>query len=151
MVPLAFHTEYSPIITTQLDTGAACSAMSYTELLNILQSGEVELDAPGGKIRLYDRRVVEPLGSYTFTRYQQRTGRISASSERSTCRSRWCSSNCILRYGSGATTEDALKDHVSNLLSLLDRARSMNLMLNKKKLRLRLDQVTYMGHSFISK
>ena len=41
--------------------------MSYTDLLNILQIGEVELDPPGGKIRLYDGRVVEPLGSYTFT------------------------------------------------------------------------------------
>ena len=65
MVQLKFHTEYSPIITTQLDTGATCSAtcMSYTDLLNILQSGEVELDAPGGKIRLYDGRVAAPLGS----------------------------------------------------------------------------------------
>ena len=67
MVPLTFHTEYSPVITTQLDTGATCSAMSYTDLQNILQIGEVELDPPGGKIRLYDGRVVEPLGSYTFT------------------------------------------------------------------------------------
>ena len=56
----------------------------------------------------------------------------------------------ILCYGSGETMEDALKDHDSNLLNLLDRARSMNLKLNKKKLRLRLDQVTYMGHSFTS-
>ena len=52
----------------------------------------------------------------------------------------------ILCYGSGETMEDALKDHDSNLLNLLDRARSMNLKLNKKKLRLKLDQVTYMGH-----
>ena len=56
----------------------------------------------------------------------------------------------ILCYGSGETMEDALKDHDSNLLNLLDRARSMNFKLNKKKLRLRLDQVTYMGHSFTS-
>ena len=40
--------------------------MSYTNLLNILQSGEIRLDPPGGKIRLYDGHVVEPLGSYTF-------------------------------------------------------------------------------------
>ena len=46
--------------------------------------------------------------------------------------------------------EDALKDHDSNLLNLLDRARSMNLKLNKKKLRLRLEQVIYMGHSVTS-
>ena len=55
-----------------------------------------------------------------------------------------------LCYGGGETMEDALKDHDSNLLSLLDRARSMNLKLNKKKLRLRLHQVTHMGHSFKS-
>ena len=67
MVPLTFHTEHSPVIRTQLDTGATCSAMWYTDLLNIWQSGEIELDPPGGKIRLYDGRVVEPLGSYTFT------------------------------------------------------------------------------------
>ena len=30
MVPLTFHTEYSPTVTTQLDTGATCSAMSST-------------------------------------------------------------------------------------------------------------------------
>ena len=46
--------------------------------------------------------------------------------------------------------EDALKDHDSNLLNLLDRAHSMNLKLNKLKLRLKLDQVTYMGHLFTS-
>ena len=67
MVILTFHTEYSPVIRTQLDTGATGSAMSYTDLLNILQSGEVELDPPGGKLRLYDGRVVKPLGSYIFT------------------------------------------------------------------------------------
>ena len=67
MVPLTFHTEHSPVIRTQLDTGATCSALLYTDLLNILQSGEIELDPPGGKIRLYDGRVVEPLRSYTFT------------------------------------------------------------------------------------
>ena len=53
MVPFTFHTEYSPIVTTQLDTRATYSAMSYTDLLNVLQLGEVQLDPPGGKIRLY--------------------------------------------------------------------------------------------------
>ena len=46
-VPLTFHTEYSSIITTQLHTGAACSAIAYTDLLNIsVQSGKVKLDPP---------------------------------------------------------------------------------------------------------
>jgi len=42
----------------------------------------------------------------------------------------------ILCYGSGETIKDALADHDSNLVSLLDRARKVNLKLNKKKLRL---------------
>ena len=56
----------------------------------------------------------------------------------------------ILCYGSGETMEDALKGYDSSLLNLLDHARSINLKLNKKKSRLRLDRVTYMGHSFTS-
>ena len=67
MVPFNFHTEYNPTVTTQLDTGATCSAMSYKDLLNILQLGEVELDPHGGKIRLYDGSVVNPLCSYIFS------------------------------------------------------------------------------------
>ncbi|CAH3153171.1 unnamed protein product [Porites evermanni] len=47
-----------------LDTGAPCSAMSYTDLLNVLQLGEVQLDPPGGTIRLYDGSVVNPFGSF---------------------------------------------------------------------------------------
>ena len=64
MVQLTFHTEYS---TTQLNTRATCSAISFSDLLNILQSGEVELDPPGGKIRRNNGHVDEPLRSYTFT------------------------------------------------------------------------------------
>ena len=64
MVPFTFHTEYSATVTTQLDTGAPCSAMSYTDLLNVLQLGEVQLDPPGGTIRLYDGSVVNPFGSF---------------------------------------------------------------------------------------
>ena len=67
MVPLTFYTKYSPTVKAQLDTGVTCSAMSYSDLLNILQSGEVQLDPTGGKIRLYDGSMVTPLGSYTFT------------------------------------------------------------------------------------
>ena len=67
MVPLTFHSEHSPIIITQLDSGATCSVMSYTDFLNILQSGEVKLHPPCGKIGLFDGPVVDPLRSYTFT------------------------------------------------------------------------------------
>ena len=51
-------------------------------------------------------------------------------------------------YGSGETVEEALSDHDSNLPNLLKCARSVNLKLNKNKLRLRLDQVTHMGQLF---
>ena len=67
MVPFTFHIEYSPTVKTQLDTGATCSAMSYKDLLNILQLGQDQLDPPAGKIRVYDGSVVNPLGSYTFS------------------------------------------------------------------------------------
>ena len=63
MVPCTFHIEYSPTVKTQLDTGATCSAMSYEDLLNILQLGQDQLDPPAGKIRVYDGSV----GSYTFS------------------------------------------------------------------------------------
>ena len=56
----------------------------------------------------------------------------------------------ILCYGSGETMEKALANHDQNLLNLLKRARKVNLKLNKKKLRLRLDQLTYMGQLFTS-
>ena len=56
---LTFHTEYTPTVSIQLDTGAMFSAMSYRDLLNILQNGE----ALGENVRLYNGHVVEPLGS----------------------------------------------------------------------------------------
>ena len=52
----------------------------------------------------------------------------------------------ILVIGSGTTDSDAVKDHDRNLKALLQRARESNLKLNKKKLKLRLHQVPYMGH-----
>ena len=52
----------------------------------------------------------------------------------------------ILVIGSGITDSDAVKDHDRNLKALLQRARESNLKLNKKKLKLRLPQVPYMGH-----
>jgi len=56
----------------------------------------------------------------------------------------------ILCYGSGEITEEALADQDRNLLNLLKRARSVNMKLKKMKLRLRLDQVTYMDQLFTS-
>ena len=47
----------------------------------------------------------------------------------------------ILVYGKGSTKEEYVKDHDNNLTKLLERARAVNLKLNKKKLKLRLSEV----------
>ena len=52
----------------------------------------------------------------------------------------------ILVYGSGSTKEEYMQDHDNNLTKLLERARAVNLKLNRKKLKLRQDEVRYMGH-----
>ncbi|KAF7652237.1 hypothetical protein LDENG_00099600 [Lucifuga dentata] len=52
----------------------------------------------------------------------------------------------ILLYGCGDTTDEALANHDRNLAALLQRAREVNLKLNKKKLKLKLSSVPYMGH-----
>ena len=54
----------------------------------------------------------------------------------------------ILVYGCGS---DYVADHDANLRRLLQRARESNLKLNKKKLRLRLEEVAYMGHLLTNK
>ena len=46
--------------------------------------------------------------------------------------------------------EEALADHDRNVVNLPKRARSVNLKFNNSKLRLKLDQVTYMGQLFTS-
>ena len=46
--------------------------------------------------------------------------------------------------------EEALADDDCHLVNLLKRARSVNLKFNKNKLRLKLEQVTYMGQLFTS-
>ena len=56
----------------------------------------------------------------------------------------------ILVTGYGATREKYMKDHDANLKGLLKRVRETNLKLNKKKLRLRLAEVPYMGHLLTS-
>ena len=56
----------------------------------------------------------------------------------------------ILVYGCGATQAEYTRDHDNNLKKLLDRARENNLKLNRKKLKLRLTEVRYMGHILTS-
>ena len=51
----------------------------------------------------------------------------------------------ILITGQGETQEEALRDHDKNLVALLQRAREVKLKLNPKKLKLRLNEVPYIG------
>ena len=56
----------------------------------------------------------------------------------------------ILVYGKGSTKEEYIQDHDHNLTKLLEQARAVNLKLNKKKLKLHLSEVRYMGHLLTS-
>ena len=56
-----------------------------------------------------------------------------------------------LVYGCGDTDEEAQKDHDRNLLQLLQRVRDINLKFNRRKLRLRLKEVAFIGRLFTSK
>lgn len=53
----------------------------------------------------------------------------------------------ILIYGCGTDDHEAQEDHDKNLLGLMDRCRQKGLKLNKDKLKLRLQEVTYLGHN----
>ena len=57
----------------------------------------------------------------------------------------------ILVYGCGDTEDEYMKDHDASLKALLKRARETNLKLNRKKLKLRLSEVVYMGHRLTAK
>jgi len=48
--------------------------------------------------------------------------------------------------GSGATVPEAEVNHDENLLALLQRCRQKGIKLNEKKLRLKREVTTYMGH-----
>ncbi len=56
-----------------------------------------------------------------------------------------CIADDILVYGAGDTEEEVMKDHNKNLRLLLQRAAEINLKLNRKKLKLCLTEVSYMG------
>ena len=51
----------------------------------------------------------------------------------------------ILVYGEGETIEDATKDHDVKLTKLLDRCKTTG-KINKKKMKLQLKEITYIGH-----
>jgi len=52
----------------------------------------------------------------------------------------------ILVFGTGKTTEEATLSHDKAIRALLDRCREQNLKLNKKKIRYKMDEISYMGH-----
>ena len=56
----------------------------------------------------------------------------------------------ILVYGVGETEKEANEDHDRKLEALLKRCRERGIALNKNKLRLRIKEVTFMGHVFTS-
>ena len=56
----------------------------------------------------------------------------------------------ILVYGVGATEEDGNADHDRKLKCLLERCKESGVALNSDKLKLRLNDVSYMGHIFSS-
>ena len=56
----------------------------------------------------------------------------------------------ILVYGCGKTQDQAVKDHDAYLIELLKCAQKVILKLNKKKLKLMISEVSYMGHLLTS-
>ncbi|PIK38272.1 GagPol [Apostichopus japonicus] len=52
----------------------------------------------------------------------------------------------ILVFGEGDTDREAIKDHDVKLEKLMERCRETNLKLNPKKLKLKLNQVPFIGH-----
>ena len=54
--------------------------------------------------------------------------------------------DAILAVGYGATDAEAQIDHYRNVAHLLERARQVNLKLNKSKVKLRKTEVNFMGH-----
>lgn len=52
----------------------------------------------------------------------------------------------ILVYGKGQDIAQAQQDHENNLKALLDRCREKSIKINKEKMKLRMEELTYMGH-----
>ena len=52
----------------------------------------------------------------------------------------------ILIYGTGDPHEESVSSHDDAMRALLKRCRERNIKLNKKKLRFKMDEVSYMGH-----
>jgi transposase InsO family protein len=61
-----------------------------------------------------------------------------------------CIADDILIAGSGDTIEAAEMDHDKNLRALLDRCREKNIKLNREKIQLHRESISYMGHVLTS-
>ena len=55
----------------------------------------------------------------------------------------------ILVYGTGDTDEEAEHSHDAAMIALFERCKERGIKIIKRKLRFKLDSVTYMGHTFI--
>ena len=113
---------------------------------------QVELDDESSKLTVFET----PFGKY---RYRRLCFGISVAPEefQSRLQSELAGlkgikiiADDILIYGSGKTTEEATIDHDKNLRALFDRARLCGLRLNWKKLKLRVETLSYMGHTLSS-
>ena len=52
----------------------------------------------------------------------------------------------ILVYGKGKDYDEAVKDHDRKMVKLLERLREKNIKLNENKVKLKMNEVNYMGH-----
>ena len=57
----------------------------------------------------------------------------------------------IIIYGEGDTEEEAIRDHDSKFRALMERCRERNLKLNRNKLKLKLKELTFIGHLITDK
>jgi len=56
----------------------------------------------------------------------------------------------IVITGRGASKEEAVRNHDTNLVKLLERCRMRNLKLNREKLQLKCSETTFIGHVLTS-
>ena len=55
------------LIVCQLDTGSTCNAITYTDLVQLLQDGNPPLNMTKSKLKLFDGTFTRPVGVTTLT------------------------------------------------------------------------------------
>ena len=55
------------LIVCQLDTGSTCNAITYTDLVQLLQDGNPPLNMTKSKLKLFNGTFVRPVGVTTLT------------------------------------------------------------------------------------